>query len=358
MAPEISVLMAVFNGESYLKESLESILNQSYKNFEFIIVDDGSTDNTPAILKECHDPRVVLLKNDKNLGLACSLNRGLTCARGSFIARQDADDISLPHRLAFQLSFLKEKPSVGILGSYCHLIDRKGHKLWLYKVPLLDLQIRWKSLLENPFVHPAVMLRREVLLQHKLSYDETLQTAQDYELWTRVLKYTQGANLKEPLVNYRLSQGITCTRKEEQIRVHNLIALRTIQQNLPGFSITLEQVSSLCELFAGGKRLLPLSKKIEVNLAHLYLDMFESFLQRYAEEPGVELLLKDELFRAALLFFTTPLQKGWIRMVRRLFKMHPGLPLSLTSLIPDIYLRLIRRIIIYLLFKKERVLLK
>ncbi len=115
MDPEISVVMAVFNHERFVVQAVESVLNQSITDFEFIIVDDGSSDGTSTILDTCHDPRIVRLRNESNIGLTRSLNRGLQAVRGSFIARQDADDISLPDRLERQVAFMHEHPDVGLV---------------------------------------------------------------------------------------------------------------------------------------------------------------------------------------------------------------------------------------------------
>jgi hypothetical protein len=344
MVPEVSVLMSVYNGERYLRESIESILSQTFTDFEFIIVDDGSFDSTATILRNYRDPRMVLLSNEVNIGLTHSLNRGLAVARGRFIARQDADDVSLPNRLERQVLFLREHPAVGILGSCCQLIDRDGRKLWLYQVPTHDLNIRWKSLLENPFAHPSVMMRRDILTGNGLSYDETLQVAQDYDLWTRMMRYTQGANLTEPLIHYRLCTGVTRTRKETQLKHHDHIALRTIQEELPGFVITLEQVSHLRALFAGGGTFLPESDLQSVELANVYLDMLETFMHRHAGEPDLEIVRQEESLRATLLIFFTPLKKGWIQTMRRLLGMNPDLPWALVRQVPNLCLRLTRKI--------------
>jgi len=345
MAPEVSVLMSVYNGERYLKESIESILNQTFSDFEFIIVDDGSQDSTAMILRDYRDPRMVLLSNEVNIGLTRSLNRGLAVVRGTFIARQDADDVSLPNRIEKQVAFLKAHPAIGILGSCCRLIDGEGRRLWLYRVPAYDLNIRWKSLLENPFAHPSVMMRRDILTENGLTYDETLQVAQDYDLWTRMMRYTQGTNLSEPLIHYRLSRGVTRTRREAQITNHDGIALRTIQYELPGFAITLEQVSRLREFFAGGDTFLPRSRAEGVALTQAYLDMFETFMHRHAGEAGLETVRKEESLRATLLVLCTPLQRGWIRAMRRLLGMNPDLPWVLVRQVPNLCLRLVRKLL-------------
>ena len=124
MPPTISVVMAVWNGGPFLRAAVDSILHQEFEDFEFIIVDDGSTDNTAAVLNAYEDRRIVRMKNPANLGLAQSLNRGLDVARGTYVARQDADDISLPDRFAKQLAFLNNHREIGILGTGCRLIDR------------------------------------------------------------------------------------------------------------------------------------------------------------------------------------------------------------------------------------------
>jgi hypothetical protein len=325
LQPQINVVMSVYNGEKYLREAVDSILAQTFRDFEFIIIDDGSTDGTPAILESYDDSRIGLVHNQENIGLTRSLNKGLALAQGKYVARMDADDVAMPHRFEKQVAFLEKYPGIGILGSSCQMIDTNGREQGLYQVPTSDLQIRWTSLLANPFWHPTVMMRRDVLIQNGLSYDEAFRTTQDYDLWMRMLKYTRGANLGEPLIRYRLYQGITSTHRETQLENHDRIALRTIQEQLSGFVITLEQVSQLRALFVGGSRFTPGFDAQRVTLAQLYLDMFEAFTSRHPGEPDLNALQRQEAMRVARLVLRRPLQPGWICVVGRLITIDPKL---------------------------------
>ena len=148
----VSIVMSVCNGERHLRRSVESILNQTLTDFEFIIVNDGSTDASPAILQSYDNSRIVLLHNQKNRGLTYSLNRGLAAAKGEHIARMDADDIAMPRRLEKQVSFLGRHPGVGIVGCCCVNMDAGGRRVGSSRMPETDLGVRWTSLLGNPFI--------------------------------------------------------------------------------------------------------------------------------------------------------------------------------------------------------------
>jgi len=320
--------MSVYNGERYLRESVESILNQTFKDFEFIIVNDGSTDTSRAILESYNDSRTFLLHNRENIGLTRSLNKGLAIAKGDYVARMDADDISMPVRFEKQVAFLKEHPEVGILGCNCVHIDSDGRRVGVRKTPTSAIQIRWASLLENPFAHPTVMIRRDVLARKGLKYDEALETTQDYDLWTRVLKCTYGANLGEALVQYRLCQRITTTHRKTQLENHDTIALRTIREQLPGFTVSFEQVSQLRGLFIGGSKFTLGVCAEYVTLGNLYLDMFETFLRYYPVGSGGRALKRQVAMRVARAVLCGPLQPGWLGIFRRLATLEPSLILA------------------------------
>ncbi|HEX5242305.1 MAG TPA: glycosyltransferase family 2 protein, partial [Tepidisphaeraceae bacterium] len=158
--PLVSVLMSVHNDLQYLRESVHSILNQTFGDFEFILIDDGSTDGSGDFLKSLSDSRVKLLVNPSNVGLTASLNLGLDVACGKYLARMDADDISEPLRLQRQIEFLEAHLQIGIIGCSRHLIDEGGKTLAIAPTLEDDLAIRWKCLMGNPFAHPTVMIRR------------------------------------------------------------------------------------------------------------------------------------------------------------------------------------------------------
>jgi glycosyltransferase involved in cell wall biosynthesis len=243
--------MSVYNDGRFLPEAVESILAQTFKDYEFLVIDDGSSDGTAEYLRTLRDPRVRVLRNAVNFGLTRSLNRGLDAARGTFVARMDADDVSHSQRLARQVEYLCARPDVGVVGSARDLIDEAGRFVAHAPAAEDDVAVRWKCLLGNPFAHPAVMLRRDALDAHGLRYDERFRTAQDYELWTRLLTITRGANLPEPLLKYRLREGLSRVHKADQLRNHDEIALAAIRRLVPGFAITRQEVTELRGRFGG-----------------------------------------------------------------------------------------------------------
>lgn len=183
--PQVSVVMSVYNGSYYLCEAIDSILSQTYDNFEFIIIDDCSTDTTADILDGFYDPRIVRLSNKSNVGLTRSLNRGIAIARGYYIARQDSDDISLPHRLELQIAELEQRPTLAAVFSAYKVIDKNGHEVSSVYPPVDAEQIRETLLFTNPLRHSNATIRL-ASLQSVNGYDESYRVAQDYDLWLRL----------------------------------------------------------------------------------------------------------------------------------------------------------------------------
>jgi glycosyltransferase involved in cell wall biosynthesis len=202
MTPKVSVLMSVYNGASYLRESVDSILKQIFTDFEFIIIDDGSTDQTAKILDGYTDSRIVRIKNEKKIGLAASLNKGIALACGEYIARMDADDISLPERLEKQIHFMQNHPEVDICGSWVQLIGKQTGIIWEY--PCTYDEIYATMLFSCAIAHPSVIIRACTIRQHELLYDTHADYTEDYDLWSRALPLVRFANLPEALLQYRL----------------------------------------------------------------------------------------------------------------------------------------------------------
>src|SRR3989344_3096311 len=199
--PKISVIMSVYNGMPFLKEAVKSVLKQTYKNFEFIIVDDASSDNTWRYLKSLQDTRIKLIRNKKNLGLAISLNIVLRQARGAFIARMDADDISLQNRFAEQLEFMFKNRDIDICGSYVRVIDEDGKIIGQIKKPLTDSKIKKELFWLTPLLHPTWFGKKEVF--RKLNgYDERWDYVEDFEFLTRAKDYKM-ANIPKYLLLFR-----------------------------------------------------------------------------------------------------------------------------------------------------------
>jgi len=216
--------MSVFNIKEYVVESIESILNQTFKHFEFIIIDDGSSDKTREILKSLKDSRIRLIFNEKNIGLTKSLNKALKLARGEYIARQDGDDISLPQRFERQLEFLDKNPEIKVIGTFGYSIDKKGEILRKETFPVYPEEIKKNLIIKNPFLHPSILIKKEVL-QEVGGYNEKFTTTQDYELWFRILKVSKGANLPLFLLKKRYLPNMISLKKEN-IQLRNTLFLQ------------------------------------------------------------------------------------------------------------------------------------
>lgn len=202
MFPQITVLMSVYNNKDTLVEAIISILNQTFKDFEFLIIDDHSTDNSLSILEKyaALDERIKIMKNIKNKGLGYNLNQGLKRARGKWIARMDADDIAMPDRFEKQMDFINEN-DVDIVGSWATEINEQGKEIGLRKCPVSDREIK-KYIWTCPIIHPSVMFKRDKIVDIGSYGDE--RRRQDYELWFRAAKAgLKFANIPEPLIKYR-----------------------------------------------------------------------------------------------------------------------------------------------------------
>jgi glycosyltransferase involved in cell wall biosynthesis len=234
--PVVTVLMPVHNAAAYLADALNSILRQTFREFELLVIADGSTDATPSILKSCTDPRLNVIENDSNLGLVDSLNRGLDLARGEYVARMDADDIALPKRLARQVQFLRATPRVGLCGTWFRNID--GARSADVCPPTRADDMAARLFYESPLGHPTVMFRRALFAEHGLRYSYDFPHAEDYELWTRVARFTELANLPEVLLQYRRHDEQISTMKkakqEETVRKILLHQLEVIHPNATG----------------------------------------------------------------------------------------------------------------------------
>jgi len=241
--PEISVVMSVYNGEKYLCEAIDSILNQTFKDFEFIIIDDGSTDNTTQILCSYDDSRIKLLAQN-NMGLAKSLNRGIREARGKYIARMDADDISHPDRLRQQVKFMDNHPECVALGTQTTVMRENGIKIYVSQFPLDDQTLKAGLPAKCPFFHGSVMFCRDEAI-YCGGYPE-LYCSQDVVFWNKISKRGEFRNLPSALYFYRIVQGqITMYSWRTSRRLTEITSRMAKSDSLNKNDI--ELVASLCK---------------------------------------------------------------------------------------------------------------
>jgi glycosyltransferase involved in cell wall biosynthesis len=199
--PVVSVITTVYNAQEYLNMAIDSILNQTYKNFEFLIIDDGSTDNSGHIIEAYSDPRIKYI-SQKNKGLSAALNRGIAIAKGKYIARMDHDDISYPTRLEEQVEFLQKNRKVAMVGTSFDLIDTNSGIIGTSYHLDRNQDIQIEFLVRNPFGHGTVVIRRQTI-EDIGGYDIN-QPVEDYELWWRVAQKYEVANLPRQLYGYRI----------------------------------------------------------------------------------------------------------------------------------------------------------
>lgn len=216
--PLVSIIMCVYNGEEFLLEAMQSILMQSYKDIEFIIIDDGSTDRTKEIIMSARDERIIYIKNENNIGLPASLNKGLLHCSGKYIARMDCDDISFLDRIFHQVNFLEKNEEYSIVGTNtASFYNHHPQTLKINIFPKRNSDINVTSLFRTSFSHPTIMFRSNIIKKEKLWYDEKYKSTQDYDFVNRVLKYGKGYNIQKPLLLYREHKNsISKKNKPEQ----------------------------------------------------------------------------------------------------------------------------------------------
>ena len=283
----ISVVLAVYNGELYLKEAIDSILSQTFKDFEFIIINDGSKDSTSEIILGYDDPRIVYIDNGVNKGLINSLNIGLSSSRGKYIARMDADDISFPQRLQVQFDFMEANPEIGICGSYIEEIfferpnERKNQKF-----PENDSEIKAYTFFQAPFCHPTVVMRKALLEENNLLYPKEYYRAEDYALWVELLKYTHAYNIPSVLLQYRKHEAsetaLAGENEDEKNRILNAVqnayfiqkGLSLDSKELLHFSLFANRSIGYSLTLKSQKRIAGILKKFLSQLHQKHPDLF------------------------------------------------------------------------------------
>lgn len=226
---KISVIMPVYNGEKYLKEAIDSVLSQTFKDFELIIINDCSTDTTIDVINSYNDERIILINNEENLGIAKNLNKGIEISKGKYIARMDADDICYPHRLERQYNFMEANIDIGMCGSSAEVFT--DNTIRLHVCPQQHNEIKVLQIFNSAFTHPAVMIKKEILDKYNLRYDEFYEGMEDYELWIRMSRVTKLANIDEVLLKYRShSSQVTKNVTRQQLEKMRLIRKNTLNE--------------------------------------------------------------------------------------------------------------------------------
>jgi len=315
--PLVSVLLAVHNEARFLGSAVESVLRQTTADLELIVVDDASTDGTPALLAAIEDPRLLVVTNDEQAGLATSLNRALDRASGRYAARLDGDDVALPKRLERQLARLRRGDHAAVVGSAVLDLDEEGRPGRLHRNPAGSKGVRWLSLFGSPFFHPTVLIDRDALDRRRLRYDPSYLESEDYELWARLLKNADGVNVLDPLVLKRVHAGQASMRRSGlQETFQRQIALREIGRVAPKLT---DDEAELAWGLGSGRGV---ADALLGEAAKVYRDLLAAFEGHYGIDPEVRAVAVRALAgaksrREALRLGLSPASRLAVRRVRR-----------------------------------------
>lgn len=263
----ISIIMPVYNTELFVVDAIESIRNQTYQNWELIIIDDSSTDNSLKVMKCIKDDRIKIFKNNVNMGISYSLNKGLQIANGKYVARMDSDDISKPDRLYQQYMFLCTHPEVDVLGTDINLVNINGNIIKHYRYNENDNEIKTDLFFgKTPLAHPTIMFRKEIVKRVELKYDSKMDYAEDYDLYCRYSNNLTYANLVEPLLDYRQHRESVSFSHQEMQRICARNSLRNHLFRL-GLNFNEQEFQAHCSFY------LPLpTDNVNFKLLSIWLD--------------------------------------------------------------------------------------
>lgn len=240
--PKVSVLMPVFNGEKYLREAIDSVLKQTFINFEFIIINDGSTDDSLAIIKSYTDNRIIIINNDENLQIIETLNKGIALSKGEYIIRMDCDDKCKKNRFELQVDFMDKNLDIGASGCYFNLLLKD--KTVKMDSPVSPNEINCFLLFNSPIAHPTAIIRKKILFQNKINYSKDYLHVEDYFLWSEINKYSKLANIPYYLLDYRVHPNqITKLANSGNEKHFSLLKVRAIQLTNLGIDFTQEELS-------------------------------------------------------------------------------------------------------------------
>lgn len=303
--PDITVMTAACNGERFLARTIESVLNQEFENFEYLILNDASTDATQRIIEDYakRDKRIIPLKSDTRLEPSLAHNLCISSARGKYIANLDHDDLAAPKRLGLQKEYLDSRPSTGVVGSFSHWINAAGEITDYAEYPAEPALIRWEMMFRGCVLHSAAMMRRD-LLQKAGGYSRHHPYACDYELWTRLVPVTDFANIPEYLASYRITAGQTSKTKWKSQQGQVLLLKHALIYRSLGMKIPLQVLN---DIFRGlQETYLESGEHIDKIAGYLEL-MLRSHLDRTAPDDKAAVAL---------------IKNSWAGMILKLARNH------------------------------------
>ena len=236
--PLVSVVLPVYNAENYLKEAIDSILNQTYENFELIVIDDGSKDHSLEIISNYKDKRIKVLDNEKNHGIVYTLNKGIENSTGKYILRMDADDISLPDRIEKQVEFMERHPDIGICAGLAETFGALNGKAYLPAIT--SDEVKCSLLFDTTLAHPTVIMRSHILREHHLRYQNYI--AEDYMMWVLALDYCKLYVLPKVVLKYRVTEkSLTAVlNKKEDLKAETYLKAYDIMLKRCGMMASME----------------------------------------------------------------------------------------------------------------------
>ena len=330
--PQVSVIIPSFNAERYLPDAINSLLTQTIKDFEIIVVNDGSTDDTIQVLKKYGDSIRVI--NQDNQGESSARNTGIFHSRGDYVSFLDADDISIPHRLEIQSNFLNTHPEIGFVGSDLFYIDRNNKTIGYQHMPISDLAIRWQGLLTLPCYN--IMIRKHILEKNNIHYPVGIPYAPDYSFEVDLLQHAMGESIPQPLFGYRMHDSNEINRGlESRLSFHVPIAQRAILLELGILIKPDDKIKKLIAIMLEGVRHYPFNNNDRKEISEVYLELWQKFKNKYKGDDNIRLLQKDFLIRAATIALYPPLPIGWIPILKKLLAEDKRLPLYLLGNIPQ-----------------------
>ena len=291
--PLVSVIMPAYNAAKTIKKSIDSILNQSYTNFELLVIDDGSKDETAPIIKSYTDPRVKYVKNENNMGLVKTLNKAISISAGKYVARMDSDDISLPKRLELEVDYMESHPNCIICGGFAESfteVDGNMRKIRLLKYEVDDYRIKQELACECCFAHPTVMFRSSVFSRTDIRYNDDYLNSEDYKYWIDLMEFGEYHNIPTKLLLYRISPTQMSASSNVTIRNSSRCRLLYIikQYGPETHNLVLKTKPSV--------KLIRQLKKIDINNRYFFKVLYLSFY-KYSLSDLLYYVFSGDIFK-------------------------------------------------------------